>query len=746
MKDRAPNPTLSHDEPREKLECQIERITYMNEETGYTVAKVIAPGYLSPVTIIGNLLALSPGEVLRMEGSWETHKKYGRQFRVINHQTVLPATVKGIQKYLGSGLIKGIGPELASRIVKKFGEKTLTVIESRIEKLGTVEGIGQKRLLMIKKAWADQKEIREIMIFLQEYGVGLSHATRIYTKYGQRSIAVVSQNPYKLATDISGVGFRTADRIAKQLGFKKNAPVRAEAGILYVLNQLSEEGHVFYPYERLLGKCREILEVDKETILKGFSGITLEGKIVIEDLNERLENFETNRKAVYLSRFHVSETGIVRHFTRLISTGKSTRSMDTEKAIGWVQKRIKLGLAPRQIDAVRRAITDKVLIITGGPGTGKTTIIHAVIEIYKAVGARILLAAPTGRAAKRMTEATGRTARTIHRMLEYSWQKGGFTRNETRPMEADVIIIDEVSMIDILLMYHLIKAVPTGASLILVGDSNQLPSVGPGNVLRDLIDSGTIPVIVLNQIFRQARESGIVVSAHRINQGRLPDIRRQEQKIGDFYFIEQDAPEQTLETIIELVTGRIPRRFKMDPIEDIQVLSPMHKGVVGTMNINSQLQNALNHSTIELVKGERRFRLKDKVMQIRNNYEKEVFNGDIGRIESIDAERQAVVVVYEGRSVSYDYLELDEIVLAYAISVHKSQGSEYPAVVIPILPQHYLLLQRNLIYTAVTRAKRLVVITGSKKALAMGVMNERTLKRHTFLTERLRGCYPEMGS
>jgi len=743
MRNQAPNPTVSHEKPGEKLEGRIERITYMNEETGFTVAKVVVPDYLSPVTIIGNLPALSPGEVLRMEGLWETHKKFGRQFRVLNHQTVLPVTVEGIRKYLGSGLVKGIGPELASRIVNRFGEKTLTIIESRMEELGTVEGIGRKRLLMIKEAWTAQKEIRGIMMFLQQYGVGLGQATRIYKKYGQRSIAIVSQNPYKLASDIPGIGFRTADRIAEKLGFKKNAPVRAEAGILYVLNQLSEAGHVFYPYDGLLEKCREILDVDQGTILKGLGRIALENRIVIEDLNERLENFEINRKAVYLSRFHVSETGIVRHFFRLISTGKSTRSMDVEKAIIWVQKRIKLGLAPGQMDAIRHAISDKVVIITGGPGTGKTTIIHAVLEIYAAIGAGISLAAPTGRAAKRMTEATGRAAKTIHRMLEYSWQKGGFTRDENRPVDADVIILDEVSMIDTLLMYHFLKAVPTAASLILVGDSNQLPSVGPGNVLGDLIESRIIPVIELNRIFRQARESRIVVNAHRINQGRLPDLRPPEKNLGDFYFIEQNAPDQALKTIMDLVSKRIPQRFKMDPIEDVQVLSPMHKGEVGTENLNRQLQEALNPSNPELVRGERRFRLEDKVMQIRNNYEKEVFNGDIGRIESIDAEKQSVMVVYEGRPVPYDFSELDEIVLAYAISVHKSQGSEYPAVVIPLLPQHYLLLQRNLIYTAVTRGKRLVVITGSKKALATGVMNARPRKRHTFLAERLRGGYAE---
>ncbi|UCF83470.1 MAG: ATP-dependent RecD-like DNA helicase, partial [Desulfobacteraceae bacterium] len=631
MKDPSPDQSnLSFGQPSDELKGQIERITYMNEETGYTVAKVIASGFLTPITVVGNLLALAPGEVLKMEGIWEDHPRFGRQFKVLNHRTVRPASIKGIKKYLGSGLIKGIGQELASRIVKKFGEKTLEVIDEEIEKLTEVEGIGQKRLEMISKAWADQKEIRAIMIFLQEHGIGPSHAAKIYKRYGQRSIAVVSQNPYRLATDITGIGFRTADRIAKQLGFEKTAPARSEAGILYVLNQLSEEGHVFYPYEPLIEKCGKILDVDKESILRGFGSITLDGEIVIEDLNQHMDEFETNRKAVYLTRFHVSETGIARHFSRLISSKKSIRTMDPEKAIAWVQKRIELKLAPRQVDAVKGAISDKVLIITGGPGTGKTTIIHAVIQIYRAVGARIFLAAPTGRASKRMMEATGQVARTIHRMLEFSWQQGGFTRNENRPLEADVIILDEVSMIDTTLMYHLLKAVPSGATLIMVGDSHQLPSVGPGNILKDLIKSGKVPVIELNQIFRQARESSIVINAHMINQGRLPEIKDTGESLGDFYFIEQEVPDKVLQIIMELVCSRIPQRFHMHPMEDIQVLSPMHKGELGTQNLNVKLQNVLNPSKLELVRGDRCFRLNDKVMQIRNNYEKEVFNGDIG--------------------------------------------------------------------------------------------------------------------
>ncbi len=726
-----------------EIEGQIERITYANEETGYTVAKVKVSGHHDLITVVGNLLALAPGEVLEMKGSWENHPKFGRQFRITSHRTMLPVTVKGIKKYLGSGLIKGIGKVMASRIVKEFGEQTLEVIDGRTEMLNRVEGIGQKRIEIIKKAWDDQKEIRSIMIFLQDQGVGLGHAAKIYKQYGQRSIAVVSQNPYRLATEISGIGFQTADRIAAKLGFKKDSPVRAEAGVLYVMNQLSEEGHVFYPYEPLVEKCRNILELDRELVTRAFGEVALENKIVIEDLNQCLDEFRPNQKSVYLKGLHVCETGVARYLSKLFSAEKRIKDIDRERAIKWVQERIEMRLAPMQLEAIKSAVSDKILVITGGPGTGKTTIIYAVIQIFQAAKARIALAAPTGRAAKRMSEATGMGARTIHRMLEFSWQKGGFQRNESRPVDADVVILDEVSMMDTVLMYYLVKAIPEGATLIMVGDSNQLPSVGPGNVLRDLIHSEMFPVVELKEIFRQARESLIVINAHRINKGLMPELLPQgEGGLGDFYFIEQEDPDQGLYVIKELVSKRIPQRFSLDPVKDIQVLSPMHKGVLGTENLNRTLQNALNRSVGEMSRGDNVFRIKDKVMQTRNNYEKEVYNGDIGIIETIDEGRRELLVNYDGRQVPYDYLELDEIVLAYAISVHKSQGSEYPAVVFPVLFQHYILLRRNLIYTAVTRGKRLVVMVGSKKALGTGIRNEDTGNRYTYLEERLKELYP----
>ena len=720
-----------------ELEGQIEKVTYSNEETGYTVANISVCGYRDSVTVVGNIVAPTPGEILLVKGAWINHPRFGRQFKVESHSIKVPATVLGIKKYLASGLIKGIGPVMASRIVKKFGEKTLEIIEYQPKELVQVEGLGPKRVEMIKKAWADQKEVRDVMIFLQAHGVGSGYATKIFRQYGHGSISVVTRNPYRLATDIFGIGFNTADKIAEKLGFNRSSPLRVEAGILYVMTQISEEGHVYYPYDLLLERCQDVLQVDRDIVIEAFGTVMNQKKLVVEDLNEDLNRFQPNRKAVYLTGFHVSETGVAENLSHILSARKSIRTIQVDKAVQWVQENIRLNLAQKQIEAIKGAISDKVMVITGGPGTGKTTIIKAVIKIYNKLGARILLAAPTGRASKRMSEATDYPAKTIHRMLEFSLHKGGFQRNEDRPLDVDVLILDEVSMIDIVLMHHLLKAVPKEATLIMVGDVNQLPSVGAGSVLKDIIESNIMPVVELNEIFRQAGESKIIVNAHKINSGLVPELDLDRKGLEDFYFIEQEDPAQALEIIKELVSNRIPRRFGLDPVDSIQVLSPMHKGIVGTGNLNAVLQKDLNPSRITLTKGDRIFKLHDKVMQVINNYEKEVFNGDIGRITEIDPENQKVTVTFDSMPVTYDYSELDEIVLAYAISVHKSQGSEYLAVVIPILSQHYVLLQRNLIYTAVTRGKRLVVIVGSKKAFAMGIKNNRIMRRYTRLAERL---------
>ena len=721
------------------LSGQVEKITFTNEENGFTIARVKVPERHELVTVVGTLMAPMPGEILEMRGEWSDHPRFGRQFKVIEYRTRVPATVYGIRKYLGSGMIKGLGPVMAGRIVDRFGQKTLDIIETDIQRLLEVEGIGKKRIDMIAKAWDAQSEIRDVMLFLQGHGVSSGYAAKIFKHYGSQSISVVKQNPYRLASDIFGIGFLTADQIAGKLGFEKDSRLRVEAGILYVLHQLCDEGHVYFPYEPLVSKSCDILDVNREPVISALGNLARDQKIVIEDINETADTFKQNLKAVYLTRFHLCETGIARRLTTLVHANKAIRDIDSDKAIDWVQRRLSITLAENQMKAVVWAIENKVLVITGGPGTGKTTIINAVLKIYARLKSGILLAAPTGRAAKRMSEATGFEAKTIHRLLEYSLQKGGFQRHEDKPLECDVLIIDEASMIDTPLMYHLLKAVPPMATFILVGDVNQLPSVGAGNVLNDIIASAVVPVVTLDKIFRQAKTSQIVVNAHKINQGRVPSVSANQatDPQNDFYFIEQEDPEKVLEIILELSKNRIPQRFGFDPVDEIQVLTPMHRGVVGAGNLNHQLQAVLNPGEGGITRGDRTYRVNDKVMQIRNNYDKDVFNGDIGRITAIAWESREVLISIDGRAVVYDFSDLDEIVPAYAVSVHKSQGSEYPAVIIPIVTQHYILLQRNLIYTAVTRGKALVVIVGSRKAMTIGVNNNKTRQRYTRLCHRL---------
>jgi len=672
-----------------------------------------------------------------MQGEWVHHPRYGEQFKVEHFESKAPSSIYGIQTYLGSGLIQGVGPVMARRIVEKFGKETLEIIDDKPEKLSQVAGIGKKRIGMIKAAWEEQRDIREVMMFLQSHQVSSGYATKIFRQYGSRSIAVVQENPYRLALDIHGIGFVIADSIAEKLGFTKDSELRAEAGILYVLHGLTEEGNIYYPYEPLVEKCKGILEVGRDVIVKAFASVAMEKRIIIEDINEGGNQFKPNHKEVYPATLHHCETGIAQNLKVLTSTAKSIRKIDTQKAIQWVQTQLAITLAGRQIQAVSSAIEDKVMVITGGPGTGKTTIINAILKIFEKLPVQLMLAAPTGRAAKKMREATGHQAKTIHRMLEYSVRKGGFQKNETHPLKCDLLIVDEASMIDSVLMHHLLKAVPPRATFVLVGDINQLPSVGPGNILKDIIASGAVPVVELTEIFRQAQESSIVVNAHRINRGLFPKLQPAEHQLEDFYLVEQEDPEQVLKIVLELIQKRIPKRFGFDPFNDIQVLTPMHRGTVGAANLNIELQKALNPGSDEIARGGRTFRVDDKVMQIKNNYEKGIFNGDIGRITRINPESQQVSITFDNRNVVCEHSELDEIVLAYAISVHKSQGSEYPAVIIPILMQHYLLLQRNLIYTAITRARKLVVLVGTKKALFTGVNNDKTRKRYTSLQRRL---------
>ena len=722
-----------------KIQGQIERITFANEENGFTIARLKTKAEKDLVTVVGSLPGINPGEVLELLGEWTNHPKFGQQFKIVKFKSVMPATAAGIEKYLGSGLIKGIGPIMASRLVNKFGVDTLEIIDTNPERLEEVEGIGKKRVQMIRNAWDAQKEIREVMVFLQGHGVSSTYAAKIYKQYGQASIKVVQENPYRLAADIFGIGFKTADKIAGNLGIDRNSDIRAESGILYVLHELADDGHVYYPYEPLIEACQKILEVDKEIIIKALAKLFEERKIVLEDLNDLKDDFTPNNKAVYLTGYHVAEQNIALKLKILLNSPSNLRQIDEDKALEWVQSRLDIQLTEKQKEGVKTAIKQKVMVLTGGPGTGKTTIIKAILEIYRRLTPKIVMGAPTGRAAKRMSEATGWEAKTLHRVLEWSPKEMGFKKDGDHPLDADVVIVDEASMIDNLLMHHFLKAVPRGSVLVFVGDVNQLPSVGAGNVLKDIIASGLVPVVELNEIFRQAMGSLIITNAHRINQGEFPRIPDpKEETLQDFYFIQKETPEDVLATILDLVTNRIPSRFKINPIDGIQVLTPMHRGVIGAENLNKVLQEALNKSEVELPRGGRIYKLGDKVMQIKNDYDKEVFNGDIGRITRIDPEEQEVTVEFDSRQVEYDFSDLNELVLAYAVSVHKSQGSEYPVVVMPVHISHYMLLQRNLLYTGVTRARKLVIIVGTKKALSIGIRNNKILKRFTGLCRKLK--------
>ena len=701
----------------DRLRCVIERITYQNEQNGYSVIKCKANGYSDLVTVVGAMPEVHVGAVLSLTGEWKMDAKYGRQFSITTFEETLPATVYGIEKYLGSGLVKGIGPKFAGRIVKEFGAETLNVIEDSPDDLIRVPGIGRVRVERIKKSWIEQKEIKNIMLFLQSHNVSTTHATKIWKTYGNESIKVVQENPYRLADDIWGIGFKTADTIAEKMGFDKEKFARLRSGLLYTLNKLSEEGHCYGTREQLLKTGTELLDVDESLL-----SMTLDEMIRTEDVNVE------DKAAIYLPPFYYSEIGTARRL-REIYVAPRTISVELEG----LEQRVSTGLSydPVQLEAIKTAAQSKILVLTGGPGTGKTTTTLGIIKAFQTAGASILLAAPTGRAAKRLSEATGLEAKTIHRLLEVKPPEG-YQRNEENRLEGDVLIVDECSMIDIMLMYALLRAMPDTMTLILVGDVDQLPSVGAGNVLRDVIESECFPVVRLTKIFRQAASSRIITNAHRINRGLMPDISN--GKNTDFFFIEIEEPELAAQEIVTLVKDRLPRAYKT---RDIQVLTPMQRGVVGAANLNQVLQEAVNPNSHGIRRGGVEYRLHDKVMQIRNNYDKEVFNGDIGTVESVNLEDRELLIRFDDREVAYDSTELDEVVLAYATTIHKSQGSEYPIVVMPVLMTHYVMLQRNLIYTGVTRAKKILVIVGTKKALSMAVRNVTVDKRDTLLAERL---------
>lgn len=732
-----PSPRRQHriePETETTLEGTLEKIVFTNEENAWSVLKVAVDGRRGPVTVVGNVLGIQTGDTLRFAGHWVQDKKWGEQFRANSYKVVSPATLEGIKRYLASGLIRGVGKKMADRLVKKFGLATLEVIEHHPERLRQVEGIGPKRCKQILEAWDEHREVQRVMVFLQSHGVSTAFAIRIYKTYGKEAEQLVTENPYRLAADVRGIGFRSADAIAEQLGIPRDSPRRIEAGLLYLLEKASEQGHLYLPEKELVDRTAELLEVGTELPSQGIETLLEETKLVEEIL-------ETGGRALFSAPLHNAETALAAALTNLSSSPPTLPDVQVENAIRWFEQREQLELAEQQQEAVARALTSKVTVITGGPGTGKTTLLRCIVDVLAAKGSDLLLAAPTGRAARRLAEATGRPARTVHRLLEYDPTQRRFLRGPLLPLEGDLVIIDEASMLDTHLARAVVEAVPEEGHLLLVGDVDQLPSVGPGRVLADLISSGAVPVVRLTEIFRQAAQSRIVVNAHRINQGQMPLLDApapsRDTPPTDFFFIPRDDPESLQETLVYVVAERIPESFGFDPLKDVQVLTPMNRGPLGVHTLNQLLQDRLNPSGTQIEKGGRRLRLGDKVMQLRNNYELDVFNGDLGRVVSFDPEEEELSVVFDGRRVTYAPADLDELTPAYACSIHKSQGSEYPCVVVPVHYQHFRMLQRNLIYTALTRAKKLAVFVGQKKALATAVQNQDTRRRNTRLAWRL---------
>jgi len=760
----------------DQLHGTVERVTYYNEENGYSVIRLDVAGQRDLVTAVGTLPEVNPGESLRLEGVWTTHQQYGRQFKVERCEQVLPATVEGIKKYLGSGLVKGVGPVTAARIVQRFGVDTLRVLDEEPTRLREALGVGPKRADAITKAWEEQQHIRQVMVFLHSHGVTTGLAVKIYKTYGDDALSVVQEDPYRLARDIWGVGFKTADKIARDLGLPLDAPSRVQAGVAYALSQLADEGHVYAPEEELMTEAAQLLDVSPDLVKAAIEELDVEEIVRRETLiyplllppsTERpfpqpssspgsspkgtilpgsppsggtdAKHTVREERAVYLAPFYYGEIGATHRLRALVESPTTRlypfRSVNWDALLAQVTRDSAIELSPQQREAVQAALTHKVTVLTGGPGTGKTVTVRTIIAALEAMNCRYALCAPTGRAAKRLSEASERAAQTVHRLLKYAPLEG-FRHNEDNPLETDCLIVDEASMLDLLLTNHLLKAVDPAAHILFVGDVDQLPSVGAGDVLRDIIVSGRATVVRLTTIFRQAANSGIVVNAHRVNRGQMPILNQ----FDDFYYFSKQDPQETADLLVDIVRRRIPLKFGLHPVDDIQVLAPMYRGACGVANLNARLQEALNPASPDKVERRlagRAFRVGDKVMQVVNNYELDVFNGDIGRVAGIDPVEQTLTVTVDDRRVVYDWGSADELVHAFAVSVHKSQGSEYPAVVMPMMTQHYMMLSRHIIYTGITRSKSLVVLVGTRRAIAIAVRNNRVIQRHSGLSVRL---------
>ena len=715
------------------VEGSLDHITFHNPENHYTIARFRPKGSRNPITVVGIMPEPTAGEFLKLDGVWETHSRYGQQFKIHRFEVVLPATVDGIRKYLKSGVIKGLGNKTISRLIRHFGDQTLVVIESTPERLADVKGIGKAIAEQIAASWKSHHAVRSLMIFLQDHGISLSYSSRIFKQYGAEAVDILKQHPYRIACDLPGIGFQIADRIARDQGAPSDDPLRVQACILYLLEQAAADGHMFMTDQEARRKCARLFDIDAELASAAMQVLAAEGQIVQESMDD-----PDSGPALYLSALHRAEAGIARRLEAFLSVPVPPLDIDQEQMTREILERLAIQLSAEQQAVLDEILLHHIAVITGGPGTGKTTLIRSIAAICSRLRRKTILSAPTGRAARRLSEVARKKASTLHKVLGFNLEENDFEKDEDDPLDVDVMIVDEASMMDAQLMFHLLKAVPVSASLILVGDVFQLPSVGPGNILSDLIQSGVIRTFELKEIFRQAEKSPIVVNAHRVRQGNLPHLEkaRQSEGLSEFYFIEQYQPETVVKTIVELCSRKIPERFGLDPVRDIQVLTPMHKGTVGTIQLNQVLQEALNPAASSGTGMP--FRSGDKVMHLRNNYAKEVFNGDIGVISEIEGVKRRVSVNYDDRLVDYENEEVEELTLAYAISVHKSQGSEYPAVVIPLMSQHYPLLQRNLLYTAITRGKKLVIIVGTRQALDTAVRNDKPGNRLSLLDRRLR--------